>query len=190
MTAKDKLRSELLGKRRAMGAHEAAQRSQAVLGQVRTLPEWKNAHEVLAYWPARNEVDVRPLIAELWQRGARVLLPRCHPEQPGHMDLACVTCGDDLVPGMYEIMEPHKACPIVQDFRPDLALIPGVAFDHGGNRLGQGGGYYDRLLAGESMSDCLTVGVCYAFQFVQHLDADPWDIPVRTVAHEDATCRR
>ncbi|GAB7023874.1 5-formyltetrahydrofolate cyclo-ligase [Salidesulfovibrio brasiliensis] len=190
MVAKDQLRAELLGHRRAMDAEEAARRSHDVLDQIRSLPEWKNAREVLAYWPARNEVDVRPLIAELWQRGVRVLLPRCRPEQPGRMDLACVTCGEDLVPGMYEIMEPDRACPVVTDFAPDLAFIPGVGFDRMGNRLGQGGGYYDRLLASEAMAGCLTVGPCYTFQFVEHLETDPWDVPVHVVAHEEAACRR
>lgn len=173
-----------------MSAHEAAQRSLNVVHHVRSLPEWRNAHEVLAYWPAKNEVDVRPLIVELWQRGVRVLLPRCRPDQPGRMDLACVTCGEELVPGMYEIMEPASACPIADDFHPDIALVPGVAFDASGNRLGHGGGYYDRLLAVSAMQTCLTIGVCYAFQRVPRLDVEPWDVPVHLVADEDSLCRR
>lgn len=190
MADKQTLRTQLLARRRELDPHEAAERSHRVLEHVRALSEWKNAREVLAYWPARNEVDVRPLVADLWQRGVRVLLPRCRPEQPGRMDLACVTCHEELSPGMYEIMEPDKACPIMTDFSPDIALIPGVGFDPAGNRIGHGGGYYDRLLASDSMQECLTIGVCYAFQLTDHLQADQWDIPVRMVAHEDSICRK
>lgn len=175
----------MLDRRKGLAPEDAASRSLAVAANIRSLSEWKNAREVLVYWPARNEVDVRPLVAELWQRGDRVLLPRCRPEQPGCMDLACVTCGEDLVPGMYEIMEPDKACPIVADFTPDLALVPGVAFDRDGNRLGHGGGYYDRLLASPGMADCVTIGVCYEFQLVDEIHAEQWDIPVRMIAEEE-----
>jgi 5-formyltetrahydrofolate cyclo-ligase len=187
---KTALRKQLIDRRAALSADEVARASEGAVSLVRTLFEWKNATEALLYWPVRGEIDLRPLITELWQRGCRVLLPRCRPDQPGEMDLACAACEDELVPGAFSIMEPDaEICPPVDSCRPQIALIPGVGFDRRGNRLGFGGGYYDRLLATDALRDTLVVGVAHEFQLIDSLPTQPWDKPVHVVCTEEELWR-
>lgn len=184
------LRQELLNRRIALDTDAVRRASLAITETIRALPEWKNAAQVLLYWPVRNEVDTRPLMTDLWQRGAEVLLPRCREGQPGIMDLACVSCEEDLRPGMFSIMEPDTArCSVMYEFRPDMALIPGVGYDAAGNRLGFGGGYYDRLLSETGMEQTLTIGLCYEFQLVETLPVEAWDRAVKAICTEKALCR-
>ncbi len=187
---KKKLRKELIARRAALSADEVLVGSQYALELIRSLYEWKNAREVLIYWPIKGELDVRPLITELWQRGATVLMPRCRPDSYGEMDIACATCEDDLAPGPFSIMEPDtERCPPVDTCCPDLAIIPGVCFDRRGYRLGFGGGYYDRLLATDDMQQTLTIGLGYTFQLVDELPNQPWDMGVNIVCTEEELWR-
>ncbi|SOB58681.1 5-formyltetrahydrofolate cyclo-ligase [Pseudodesulfovibrio profundus] len=189
-TDKQILREEMLAKRQALPKEEILEASECALEMIRTLAEWKNAQEVLIYWPIRGELDVRPLVTELWQRGCTVLMPRCRPDAYGEMDIACATCEDELVPGPFSIMEPDAdKCPPVTDCRPDIAFIPGVCFDRLGYRLGFGGGYYDRLLATNSMAKTLKIGMSYTFQLVPELPQQPWDMPVDIICTEEELWR-
>lgn len=189
MTKKDKVRRRLIEERRAMASEEVAEKSARAVARIRETLAWKNTRQALMYWPTQNEVDIRSLIVELWQRGVDVLLPRCRPGQPGVMDVACVACETDLTPGAYKIMEPGKDCRIVdlqtEAFAPDIALIPGVGFDNEGFRLGFGGGYYDRLLGGIQMGRALKFGLCYSFQVCSRLPLDDWDRPVNAICTEE-----
>ncbi len=187
---KEALRTSLLARRSALTSGQVRSASIVVADAIRSLPEWKNAREVLLYWPVRNEVDTRSLMVELWQRGATVLLPRCRRNHPGIMDLACVSGEQDLKPGMYSIMEPHQnRCPALENYQPDLALIPGVGYDGKGYRLGFGGGYYDRLLAEPGMQETLCIGLCHEFQRIEKLPVEVWDRPVDVVCSEENLCR-
>lgn len=185
MSQKQILREKLMALRKGMSVSDVEFGSEAVCRLIKSLPAWAEASQVLAYWPLGNEVDVRPLIRELWERGARVFLPRCREGEPGIMDLACVAGKGDLALGLHGIMEPDKCrCPVVEDAAPDLILVPGVGFDSRGYRLGFGGGYYDRLLEGQGMSGAMKIGPCYDFQYVDRLPVDPWDKPVDAVCTE------
>lgn len=187
---KKKLREKLMACRAALSVDEVRRGSMAALELIRALPEWKNACEVLIYWPVKGELDVRPLITELWQRGCTVLMPRCRPDVYGEMDIACATCEDDLASGPFTIMEPDaEKCPPVDTCRPDMAIIPGVCFDRRGYRLGFGGGYYDRLLATDDMQSTLTIGLGYAFQLVDELPIQPWDMAVDIICTEEELWR-
>jgi len=187
---KPRLRQTLLARRQALTPAMVHAASMRVCERIRALDRWASAREVLLYWPVRGEVDTRALLAELWARKVTVLMPRCRPDAPGEMDIACATCESDLKPGMFSIMEPgaHN-CPAVNRCEPDLALLPGVGFDRRGFRLGFGGGYYDRLLAGPDMAETLTVGLCHAFQLVDELPTEPWDKPVNLICTDEELCR-
>ncbi|WP_207262738.1 5-formyltetrahydrofolate cyclo-ligase [Desulfovibrio sp. Huiquan2017] len=183
---KTTLRKRLMERRAALSADEVARASEGAVSLIRTLYEWKNATEALLYWPVRGEIDLRPLAAELWRRGCRVLFPRCRPDRPGEMDLACAACEDEMTPGAFSILEPDATkCPAEDSCRPQIALIPGVGFDRQGNRLGFGGGYYDRLLARDAMRDTLIVGVGHEFQLVDRVPTQPWDKPVHVVCTDE-----
>jgi len=187
---KKRLRGEMLARRGRLDEGAVDQASRGVAELIRSMAEWRTVREALVYWPKGGEVDVRPLVHELWQRGCRVLLPRCRPDARGVMDLACVACEDDLAPGPYSLLEPDaRRCPSLAACSPDLALIPGVSFDRRGFRLGFGGGYYDRLLASGTMGRPLLVGIAYTFQLVDELPLQPWDMPVDIVCTEEELWR-
>lgn len=187
-TAKDGLRARLLARRKALAPRAAAESGARVVERIRALPAFSSAAEVLTYMPVQGEVDVTPLLAELWARGARVLLPRCRPGEPGAMDVACVTCMEDMRPGMYGIAEPAPGtCAALADAAPDLVLVPAVAYDRRGYRLGFGAGFYDRFFSRGGARGALLAGPCYDFQLQDALPRDSWDIPVNVVITENET---
>ncbi|MBR4364353.1 MAG: 5-formyltetrahydrofolate cyclo-ligase, partial [Prevotella sp.] len=122
---------------------------------------------ILCYWPLPDEVDIRPLIAELVAAGKHVVLPRVTGDDT--MELCCYTSADDLREGAFHIQEPTGERFVDYD-AIDIALIPGMAFDAAGHRLGRGRGYYDRFLAAHPLRH--TIGVCFPFQRVPQVPSD------------------
>ncbi len=195
-TAEEKkaLRRAMRSRRQALDQNAVRQMSALAQQRILVLPAWQKATTVLAYAAVKGELQVDQLIEDAWSRGVRVLLPRCRPQEPGAMDVACVQCTDDVSAGAFSIPEPDPAtCPAErldeQDAGPDLVLVPGLAFDRKGRRLGQGGGYYDRLLAKPAFQASLWVGVCYGFQLIEHVPAEPWDTCMHYVCtDEESVC--
>ena len=143
---------------------------------------------VMAYWPLPDEVDIRPLIDALVAQGATVLLPKVVDDE--HMELCRYASQNDLAEGAFHIMEPTGA-PFNDYEKIDVVLIPGMAFDAAGHRLGRGKGYYDRFLASLRPSDLiphpssfttypspLLLGVCFPFQRVAEVPTEEHDICV------------
>ena len=152
------------------------------------MPAYRAAREVAAYLPVKNEVDAAIVARQTLADGKRLLLPRCRDDAPGLLDFGCVSCLSDVEPGRFGILEPRQAvCRPPEAFAPDLILVPGLAFDRLGRRLGFGGGYYDRLLAQPLAARAFSVGLAFAFQLVRELPADPWDRPVNAVVTERQT---
>ncbi|WP_234489773.1 MULTISPECIES: 5-formyltetrahydrofolate cyclo-ligase [Paenibacillus] len=108
--------------------------------------EAAGCRSVMVYVPFRSELDTRPLIERAWLRGVDVYVPRCHPGDRS-MTIHRLRRWDELQAGAYGILEPDpERVQAEQDgMLPDAVLVPGLAFDHGGGRLGYGAGYYDRL---------------------------------------------
>jgi 5-formyltetrahydrofolate cyclo-ligase len=140
------------------------------------LPEFQRASHVLLYAAMKSEIDVLPL-AEL--PGRRYYLPRCAEERR----LAVHGYPCPLETSRFGIPEPLASDPEVDPMILDFVVVPGLAFTASGERLGQGGGYYDRFLSRLSPS-CIAVGVVPATLLVATLPTDPWDIPVRLVVTE------
>ena len=130
-----------------------------------------DAQVVMCYWPLPDEVDIRPLINRLVAGGKHVVLPRVTGSET--MELRCYTSADDLQEGAFHIQEPTGAL-FVQDAAIDVALIPGMAFDAAGHRLGRGRGYYDRFLAQHPVRR--TIGVAFPFQHIPQVPCDSHDI--------------
>ena len=106
---------------------------------------WAKAGSVLLYAPIGAELDVRPLLEAGWRQGKTVLLPICE-DNPGGLRLCRVEGWAALSPGAWGILEPGEECLCLPPEAVDLALVPVVAMDSRGIRLGNGGGYYDRLM--------------------------------------------
>ena len=149
--------------------------------RILSLPSSSLHLTVMAYWPLPDEVDIRPLINALVAQGTTVLLPKVVDDE--HMELCRYASQNDLTEGAFHIMEPTGA-PFADYDKIDVALIPGMAFDAAGHRLGRGKGYYDRFLASFRPSSLiphpspLLLGVCFSFQRVAEVPTEEHDICV------------
>lgn len=157
---------------------------QPMLDAFLALAEVETAHTVLLFYGVGREPDTTELIETLWQRGKTVLLPRCLPKRG--MEARRIVPGSRLVYGSYGIPEPDQECPLVLRDTIDLILVPNLCCDKQGYRLGHGGGYYDRYLAGYSG---MTVSLCPAQWLQEQLPRDEYDLPVRLVLTENAEWR-
>ena len=115
----------------------------AICRQVMSLPEYETAHTVFAYVGTYREIDTLPLLQDVLNRGKTLCLPRCGAEHA--MALCRVETLEQLAPGAYGILEPVDSCGLLTAADVDLVVTPCVSCDRQGNRLGQGGGYYDRF---------------------------------------------
>lgn len=134
---------------------------------------WQCARTVLFYAPMAGELDVSPLLEEALRAGKTVALPRFVQETETYLPFQVSHPGRDCAPGRFGISEPAAHCPAVELKRLDLALAPGLAFDLSGCRLGRGGGFYDRLLAGIAGAKC---GVAFDQQIVPQIPAERHDV--------------
>ena len=125
----------------------------AITMQVLALPEFQAAERIFAYCSVVPEVDTHAILAQARRRGKTVALPV--PEAGGQMYFA--RYDGALVPGRYGIPQPPRSAPVLQPQPGDLMLVPALAYDRAGRRLGRGGGYYDRLLP---QLHCPTVLIC------------------------------
>ena len=146
----------------------------------RLRPRLVEAQTILAYYSLPDEVCTRQLIDELIAEGKTVLLPKVL--DAGRMELRRYTGPHDLTEGAYGIMEPVGE-PFTDYALIDIALIPGMAFDAAGHRLGRGRGYYDRFLNSQwsMVNGQWLIGLCFDFQKVPVLPSDDHDIPVDIV---------
>lgn len=157
---------------------------QSMLEAFLALPEVAAARTILLFYGVGREPDTTELIEALWQRGKTVLLPRCLPKRG--MEARKIVPGSRLVYSTYGIPEPDQECPVVDRDRIDLILVPNLCCDKQGYRLGHGGGYYDRYLAGYSG---MTVSLCPEEWLQEQLPRDEYDLPVRLVLTETAEWR-
>ena len=170
---KDELRKYISQQKRQFTPQQLAQLSFPVLDRLR--PLLCEAKVILAYYSFPDEVDTHTLIQELVAEGKTVLLPKVLDDTT--MELRQYAGPQDLSEGAYHIMEPMGA-PFKDFSQIDVALIPGLAFDTNGHRLGRGKGYYDRFLTAFTGK---TIGVCFDFQKVAEVPVDAHDVAVDRV---------
>jgi 5-formyltetrahydrofolate cyclo-ligase len=159
---------------------ERAAAGRNIRDQVLDLPEVSAAGTVAAYYSVGTEPDTRSLIFALWKRGSYVVLPVLLPD--GDLDWASYEGPDSLAPGprgLLQPVEPVRGPGTVA--RADVVLVPALAVDASGNRLGRGGGSYDRALARVS-GQVPTIGLIYDDELVPSVPVEPHDRAVRAVA--------
>ena len=144
----------------------------------RIRPLLADANTIVAYYSLPDEVCVHSLIDELTAEGKTVYLPRVIDNE--NMVLCRYTGVDSLREGAFGIMEP-VGLPITADEVIDAVLVPGMAFDTEGHRLGRGKGYYDRFLSSLTPSRPKLIGVCFDFQKVDVVPTEPYDVAVDIV---------
>jgi 5-formyltetrahydrofolate cyclo-ligase len=139
---------------------------------------WNNARSVSFFAPMSEEADIWPLMTEALKSGKTVALPRFSREAQSYVVCLVEDMEEDVKAGSFGIREPTGACREIPMNRLDLILVPGLAFDLNGRRLGKGKGYYDRLLAGVSGIKC---GVAFDEQVVSEVPAGPHDVRVNCI---------
>lgn len=181
-TVRECLRKAMLAKRRALSPVFRKAASESAQSFLLDSLVWRNARVVFLYCATRNEPDTRLLLSAALCEGKTLLLPKCVAGQAGVMRAVPCSALERLVPGAFGIPEPLEAAgECLQDApEPDLVVVPGVVFDRLGGRLGYGGGYYDRFLAKIGGAPTL-VGFGYAFQVVNELPLEPWDMRVHAL---------
>ena len=177
MTQKKELRKGIRRRKRAFSAEALREMSLFVCERLLSEDRLKDANTIMMYYPLGDEVDISPLIEKMANEGKRVLLPQVTGDTS--MVLRHYTGKGDLTEGAFGIMEPCGE--LFTDYRAiDIAIIPGMAFDKNGNRLGRGKGYYDRFLPHLS-PDIYIIGVCFPFQLLDEIPTEEHDKKVNIV---------
>lgn len=182
--AKTRGRIEARERRRRLAAADARGVAAERLAEAAYSAVVKNgAARIAGYWPLADEIDPRPLLIRLVREGFAVGLPivigekkplAFHRWQPG----------DALRPGPFRVMQPEDRAP---QLRPEMVLVPMLAFDREGYRLGYGGGYYDRTLA--ALAPMATLGLAFAGQEVEAVPREAHDMPLDGIATESGVLR-
>lgn len=175
MVNKKELRQMIREKKRAMTLEEIEAKS-ARLGELFAESEpYRNAKTIYGYMPYNQEVRTIPMLERAIRDGKRVAVPKCYGDEMRFIymdDLNAVEKGYAGIP------EPIADGPIADD-ETALVLMPGMAFDPEGHRIGYGGGFYDKFLAKEPNHP--TLALCYDFQMLPKLETEEFDIPVDCV---------
>jgi 5-formyltetrahydrofolate cyclo-ligase len=178
--AKAAMRASVLARRRAMSAEERAAAGRQVRDAVLGLPEMQMAGTVAGYVSMGAEPETRGLLFALWKRGTYVLLPVLRAD--GDLDWASYEGPDSLAPGLRGMLEPtERRRGVTAITSADLVIVPALAIDRGGRRLGRGGGSYDRALARVGAS-IMTVALLHDGELVEEVPAGEHDQPVRAAA--------
>ncbi|NJM97467.1 MAG: 5-formyltetrahydrofolate cyclo-ligase [Phormidesmis sp. RL_2_1] len=172
-------RRALLKARQGMPVRISQEKSARICQHLQAWPIFAQSRLTLAYCSFRGEPDLSPLLQQQRSWG----LPRCegkaliwHRWYP--------TCSWPLRPGTYGIIEPDPASPVVEPYKVDLILVPCLACDVNGYRLGYGGGFYDRMLGQSDWADKTTIGVVFEYARLPQVPAEAWDIPLDGVCTE------
>ena len=179
METKQDFRREVSVRRKALNPEDAVKRSSAIAEKVLSLREYKKASLVLVYIDYKNEVHTRPIIEAAWRDGKQVAAPKVNGKE---MDFYLLNSFDDLESGYMGIMEPREGL-VKTEASEGVMIMPGVAFDRKLNRVGYGGGFYDRFL--NAHPKIKRVAVAYEFQLFSEVPHERFDIRPEVIVTED-----
>jgi 5-formyltetrahydrofolate cyclo-ligase len=173
------LRRLLINRRDMLSADERARKSDALWKRLAEVPAFQLAEQALFYISHGSEVDTTMMRRLAREMGMTVCAPR---SLPGNRTMHFHVLPEDelFVSGPYGILQPPEELPLADLGKPSVVLVPGVGFDRQGNRLGFGGGYYDRWLAGEGKG-IPTVALSFAEQMVESIPVQEHDIPMQVI---------
>ncbi|MDQ0316986.1 5-formyltetrahydrofolate cyclo-ligase [Amorphus orientalis] len=182
---KAKVRAEVLDRRAALTAAEREAAAQTLVDQIPALDFPEKPGLVAGFWPIRDEIDIRPLMTALAETGHRLALPVIAPQT--RLVFREWSPGDTLRPARFGTFEPGEEAP---ECDPMILLVPLVAFDREGARLGYGKGHYDGAIARLSaIGPLTTVGVAFATQEVDIVPMEPHDRHLDAVLTEAGLLR-
>jgi 5-formyltetrahydrofolate cyclo-ligase len=171
---------------RRLNAAERAEKSAAIRSRLSALPELRQAQAVMGFLPMSDELDTRPILADLLAAGKRVYVPRTFVRLRRMVPVSLTDLGK-LREGEFGILEPEteETCAVDE---LDFVIVPGRAFDRKGNRLGRGAGFYDEFMAQEGFR-AVRCGVAFACQVLDEIPHAQNDLPVHLLVTEEETLR-
>lgn len=168
---KREIRRKMLALRRALSDDEAVKKAESLTSWILTLPEYKKAKRIMAFLAMKGESNLDGLIARALSDGKEVYVPVCLPER--QMEAGRLLDMDHFVRGPLGLRNLPKGYDTVSPEKLDLVLVPGVACDREGNRLGMGAGYYDRYLVHVPFEK--RIAALWDFQVAEAIPSEPFD---------------
>jgi len=182
---KSLLRKQILERRNAFPLSEIAEFSQKVCERITELPQFKNCSAIFAYQSFGSEVDTQFLLERAWNSGKKVCIPKV--AEKGKMDFFAIEKNHRLKPNIYGILEPPKDSELAIPDEKTMFVVPGVAFDRNGFRIGYGAGFYDIYLTKfeNSVNPTAKIGICFDFCMVDNAFPDSHDVPMSAIVTEN-----
>ena len=181
---KEQLRAKLLAKRRLIDKELIAIQSNKMANQLYSWPFYQQAKVIMIFLSMADEPQMINIIEHAWRQGKMVCVPHMR-QQYGFMDAARIDSIDGLVQGRLNIMVPDPTTlRLVDPGLIDLMVVPAVAYDYDGNRLGMGAGYYDRFIPHAPKT--ILIGAIWSTQIVGRVPTEKYDQPVNYLLTEDA----
>ena len=181
-TLRNQLRQQIRKTRANLTAFQQQQAEDSITQQGLALIEERNAQHIALYVSFDGEISTDKLIKTLWAQDKHVYLPVLHPFNPNHLLFLRYLPDTPMLKNKFGILEPKLN---VQNVLPldelDILFTPLVAFDKQGNRLGMGGGFYDRTLQNWQNSSFIPVGLAHQCQQVEQLPTEAWDVPLHQI---------
>lgn len=186
--AKQELRKNILAVRRGMSPEEVAAGSAKLADHLCAWPVYQAAKNIMLYLAMPDEPHLDKVISHALAAGKTLCVPHMR-ETRGLMDAAIITNLDDLVVGQFNLLTPNPATlKLLDPSELDLIIVPGVAFDKEGRRLGMGAGYYDRFLLRAAKTEL--IGAAWAAQILEKVPTDEHDRPVNYLVTEEGIFKR
>ncbi|SKA61796.1 5-formyltetrahydrofolate cyclo-ligase [Eubacterium uniforme] len=193
---KSVLRNEILNKRKSLSKDKIANTSELLCNKIINHPKYKDANIILAYMAQDGEIDLEVLMKDAISKDKKVYIPKVLRKHT--MEFYRYTNKDDLEISNFGILEPKEKEPLqISETDQIFVIVPGVAFDKSGNRIGYGGGFYDTYLSNlldkynnkstktkitdKTTSSIYTLAPCYNFQLIDFIKSEDFDIPVMEV---------
>ena len=181
-TLRNQLRQQIRKTRANLTALQQQQAEDSITQQALALIEAQNAQHIALYVSFDGEISTEKLIKTLWAQDKHVYLPVLHPFNPNHLLFLRYLPDTPMLKNKFGILEPKLN---VQNVLPldelDILFTPLVAFDKQGNRLGMGGGFYDRTLQNWQNVSFIPVGLAHQCQQVELLPTEAWDVPLHRI---------
>lgn len=184
---KKELRKNIKLKLSELTAEKVKLKSSSIARKMMTMPEFKHAGVIMVFLSLPHEVDTASIILHAWQQGTMVAVPKISWEQRHMIPVQINSLETGFSTDGYGLKNPVTGVPVpLEDI--DIVVTPGLCFDKKGNRLGRGGGYFDRFFANESLR-ALKCGVCFSSQLIEEVPTDDTDISIDCLVTEDEILR-
>lgn len=181
-TERKRVRTETLRRREALISEERARLSQRIVNSALRWIQREGFDSVMLYLSMRSEVETTDLLEGLLNSGKQICAPVINTEQVKLTPRRIQNPNTELIRHRYGMLEPNDACPIFPTEHLQLIVVPGIAFDRKGYRLGYGKGFYDRFLT--KCPHAIPIGLAYQIQVLEDTFPQAWDVPVQHIFTE------